>query len=265
MDNIFFIFRFSLSFFLLFSGYRVNAQHFLTFSDNNEKINYGAISDSQIGYLFTLYNQRVDDSNELINERDYFPYYYRSEIKPLLFSEKKKSGSLLINGKKYDNLALDYDTYLDELIYYYKTKFTGDKSLMIALNKYLVEEFNLYFDNDSLIFRHLKSSDDVKFNLPEGFYEVVYDGNCKYIIKHQSLVARTGSLDEYLYSPAGFVMVGENFSRIRSKKRFVKLFGDRSVEIKKFMRSNRVHVRKAEKSKIASVLKYYDSLILSNQ
>jgi hypothetical protein len=265
MYNIFFISRFSLSFFLLFLGYLVNAQQFLTFSDNNEKINYRAISDCQIGYLFTIYNQRIDDSNELINGRDYFPYYYRSENTPLLFSEKKKSGSLVMNGKKYDNLTLDYDTYLDELIYYDRTKFIADKSLMIALNKYLVEEFNLYFDNDSLTFRFFKSGDDVKFNLPEGYYELVYDGNCKYIIKHQSLITQTKGLDDYLHTLAGYVIVGENFTRGRSKKGFVKLFGDKSVEIKKFMRSNRVHVRKAKKNEIASVLKYYDSLILSNQ
>jgi hypothetical protein len=265
MDNIFFILRFSLSSFLLFFGYLLNAQQLLTFSENNEKINYRAISDCQIGYLFTLYNQKIDNSNELVNGRDYFPYYYRSELKPILFNQNKKSGSLVMNGKKYDNLTLDYDTYLDELIYYDRSKFIANKSLSIALNKEIVEGFNLYFDNDSLIFRYCKSSDNVKFDLPEGFYEVVYDGNSKYIIKHQSEFTVMEGLDEYLYSPAGYVMVGENFSRVRSKKGFVKLFGDKSKEIKKFMRSNRIHIKKEEKNKIASVLKYYDSLILSNQ
>ena len=264
MSYIFFMLRFSLPFFSLFLGYLVNAQQFLTSSDNNEKINYRAISDCQISYLFTLYKQRIDDSNELINGRDYIPYYYRSEIKPLLFNKKKRSGSLVLNGRKYDNLTLEYDTYLDELIYSDRTKFFFDKSLMIALNKDPVDGFKLYFDNVSIIFSHFKAGDGVKFNLPEGFYEVVYDGNSKYIINHQSLVTQTESLDEYLYSPVGYVMIGENFYRVRSKRGFIKLFGEKSKEIKKFMRTSKIHNQKMDKKQIASVLMFYDTVISSN-
>lgn len=257
--------KFSLPFFFFFIGYLVSAQQFLTFSDNDEKINYRAISDCQISYLFNVYNRRIDASNELINGRDYIRYYYRSDIKPLLLNEKIRSGSIILNGRKYDNLTLEYDTYLDELIYSDTTKFFVNKSLMISLNKDQVGGFNLYFDNDSLIFRHFKSSDGIKFNLPEGFYEVVYDGNSKYIIKHQSLITQKESIDEYLYSPADYVMVGENFYRVRSKKGFVKLFGEKSKEIKKFMRTSKIHNRKMNKKQIASVLMFYDTVISSNK
>jgi hypothetical protein len=257
--------KFSLPFFFLFSGNLLNAQQFLTFSDNNEQINYRAISDCQISYLFTAYNKRIDASNKLINGRDYIRYYYRSEIKPLLLNEKTRSGSIILNGRKYDNLTLEYDTYLDELIYSDRTKFFFDKSLMIALNKDLVDGFKLYFDNDSLIFRYFKSSEGAKFNLPEGFYEVVYNGNSKYIIKHQSLVTQTESIDEYLYSPADYVMVGENFYRVQSKKGFVKLFGEKSKVIKKFMRTSEIHNRKMNKKQIASVLMFYDTVISFNK
>lgn len=257
--------RYLLIFFPLFSGNLINAQQFLTFSENNEKADYRAISDCQIDYLFTLYNRRIDASNEMINGRDYFPYYYRSENKPLLFSEKKKSGSFIMNGKKYENLMLDYDTYLDEIIYSDGTKFFEEKSLRIALNKERVESFKLYFENDSLTFRNFRSSDGAKFNLPEGFYEEVYDGISKYIIKHHSSITKEKSMNVYLYFANGYVMVGKNFSRLRSRRGFVKLFGVKSAEIKKFMRSNRIHVRKEDKIKIASVLRYYDTLVSTDK
>jgi hypothetical protein len=257
--------KFSLSLFFLSLAYLVNAQQFLTFSDSKEKINYRAISEGQISYLFTIYNQRMDISNELINGRDYIRYYNRSESKPLLFDEKKRSGTLILNGRKYDNLSLEYDTYLDELIYSDRTKVFADKSLMISLNKDPVDGFKLYFDDDSLIFRHLKSGDDIKFNLPEGFYEVVYDGNCKYIIKHQSSLTQTKSIDEYLYSTANYIKVGENFFRVRTKKGLVKLFGEKSKEIKKFMRTSKIHNHKLDKMQIASVLMFYDAAKSSNK
>jgi len=259
------MFRFAYAFFFLFFGCRVNAQQILTFSDHPEEINYRAISDSQISHLFTIYNQRIDVSNELINGRDYIPYYYRSEKKPLLFNEKKGTGSVVLNGRKYDNLSLEYDTYLDELIYSDITKVFFDRPLMIALNKDPIDGFTLYFDQDSVLFRNFKSGDGVKFNLPEGFYEVVYDGKSKYIIKHQSSVTREESIDEYLYSTAGYVMVGKDFYRVRYKKGLVKLFGERSKEVKKFMRTSGIHNRKMDKKQISSVLKFYDTVISSNK
>jgi hypothetical protein len=257
--------RFAAVFFFLFFGCLVNAQKFLTLSDQHDKLNYKAISDSQISSLFTIYNQRIDVSNELINGRDYVPYYYRSESKPLLFNEKKHTGSLVLNGKKYDNLSLDYDTYLDELIYSDITKFFVDKQLMITLNKDLFDGFTLHIENDSLVFRHFKSGNGSKFNLPDGFYEVVYNGKSKYIIKHQSSVTREQSIEEYIYSTTDYVMVGEDYSRVRSKKGLVKLFAGKSREIKKFMRTSRIHNRKMDKKQISSVLKYYDTMIWPNQ
>ena len=251
--------------FALFSASLADAQQFLTSSEYNENDSLKSVSAHQIDYLNRLYNQRIDNSNEMINGKEYIPYYYRSENKPLLFIEKMKSGSFVMKGKKFENLMLDYDTYLDEVIYSDVTKFFGGKSLRIALNKEQVESFNLYFENDSLTFRYFTFMEGAKFNLPEGFYEEVYDGMSKYIIKHQSSVTKEKSLNLYLYSTAGYVMVGENFSRLQSKRGFINLFGVKSAEIKKFMHSNRIHVRKEDKNKIASVLKYYDTIILSDK
>jgi hypothetical protein len=257
--------RYLLIVFALFSARIADAQQSLTFSEYNGKESCKAITDGQIDYMFRLYNQSIDNSNEMINGREYFPYYYRSEVNPLLFNNKKKSGSLLMNGKKYNNLSLEYDTYLDVLIYCDYGKFYDNKSLMIALNSEQVQGFNLYFDNDSLIFRYLMSDKKMNFNLPEGFYEVVYDGLSKYIIKHQSAITKEKSLDVYLYSTVPYVMVGEKLLRLRSKRGFIKLFGVKSDEIRKFMRSNDVQIRSAEKNKIASVLKYYDTLLISER
>jgi hypothetical protein len=257
--------RFFQVVFCFFLFYPVKAQKILVFSDNNEKINFEAISDSQMGYLVTLYNQRFDESNKLINGRDYYPYYFKSKIKPLLFDEKKKSGSLVRNGRRYDSLPLEYDTYLDKLIYYDNTKFIENKPFMISLNEDLIDGFNMYLDDDSLIFRHFKTEECVKYNLREGFYELVYNGISKYIIKHHSSLVQNESVDEYRLSQTGYVMVGEIFSRLRSTGEFVELFGKNSESIRKFMRTNRIHFRKAGKNEIASVLRYYDTLVMSNR
>ena len=72
-------------------------------------------------------------------------------------------------------------------------------------------------------------------------------------------------IEEYIYTPADYVMVGDVFSRIKSSKGFIKLFGEKSEKIRQFIRTNNVNIRKADKKQIASVLKYYDSLIASEK
>jgi hypothetical protein len=170
-----------------------------------------------------------------------------------------------LNGGKYNDLTLQYDTYLDEVIYADSTKVINYRLYQIALNKDPVDGFGLYFGQDSLIFRHFRSNDGMNFNLQEGFYEVVYEGKSKYIIKHQSFVLEKDGLDEYFYSPANYVMVGDVYSRIRSSRDFIKLFGEKSDEIKKFMHTYKVDIRKANKTQIVNVLKYYDTLVTSER
>jgi hypothetical protein len=241
------------------------AQQTLILESVNEKNNYITVLGFQRDYLNSLYHQKVDDIDALIDGRDYVPYYFRSKLKPLLLNDKKRTGSITLNGRKYNNLTLEYDTYLDELIYSDKNKFINDRLFKIALNKDPVDGFGLYFEDDSLIFRHFKSNDKMKFNLPEGFYEVVYDGKTKYIRKHQSFGLETDGIVEYFYTSSEYVMVGDMFYKISSPKSFIKLFGERSDEIKKFIRVNRVHIRKGDKREIAIVLKYYDTLIMSEK
>ncbi len=248
-----------LSLFLLFP---VKAQQFLSLSGEvmgNEE--YRVISDFQQAYLNTLYVKRVNIADELINGREYIPYYFKCKVKPLLFDQRKRSGSLLFNGRRYDHLKLEYDTFLDQLVYSDSSKLVDDKLFEIALNKDPVEGFSLYFDNDSMTFRHFRTGRQDNFNLPDGFYEVVYDGKSKYIIRHQSFPVEKDGLYEYRYTPSLFVSTGEVFSRFRSTGSFIKLFGKYSDQVRKYMRANQIRVRYAGKSEMSAVLRYYDTLV----
>jgi hypothetical protein len=241
------------------------AQKSLTLQGVNERNNYLTILGFQKDYLYKFYYQKVDDADALINGRDYVPYYNRSKSKPLLIDEKKSTGSLTFNGRKYNHLILDYDTYLDELIYSDSSKFINDVMFKIALNKEPVDGFSLFPGNDTLIFRHFRPGGTMKFNLPEGFYEVIYDGETKYIRKHQSLPLEKDGIYEYVYSAYDYILVGDDFSRITTTKSFIKLLGAKSNRVKKFMRINSVHLRKADNKEISIVMKYYDSQIMSEK
>jgi len=242
----------------------LNAQQGAALTNSfSEGTDYKFISDLQKSYMDSLYVRRVNISDELINGREYVPYYFKSKVKPLLSEGKKRSGSLVFNGRRYNNLFLEYDTFRDQLIYSDSTKLLNDKVFKIALNKDPVNEFSLIFSDGSMMFRYFTAVKEKSFNLPSGFYEVVYDGKAKCIIKHQSFLVEKEGLYEYRYTPVEYIKVESGYSRVRSGKGFIKLFGNESDEVRKFMRTNKVHFRRADKNEIATVMRYYDSLLSS--
>lgn len=254
----------SLVFILLFA-YPVLAQESLASTDLYERIDYTPIIDYQTDFIHRFYFHNVDNVDELVNGKEYIPYYFRSKYKPLLYFDRKHKSSLTLNGRQYNNLLLEYDTFKDELLYTDSLKLIDNKVFMIALNKDPVNGFTFYFGSDSLYFRYFSILTNLDFNLSEGFYEIGYDGRTKFIIKHKSLILVKEGNEEYDYSQIDYIMVNNGYTKITGKKVFLRLFGDKSGEIKKFIRTNKVRIRKANKNEIATVLKYYDSLNLSNR
>ncbi|MBK7711421.1 MAG: hypothetical protein IPJ37_11050 [Bacteroidales bacterium] len=227
------------------------------------RMDYRAILDSQTDYLSKFYFQNVDNVDELVNGKDYIPYYFRSKYKPILFFDRKHTSSLVLKGRRYNNLTLEYDTFIDELIYSDSSKFIDNKVFNIALNKDPIDKFCFNFGTDSLSFRFFSREKDETFNLPEAFYEVVYDGKSRFIIRHRSYLLVKEGVSEYIYSPSDYIRVNGYYSKITNKRLFLNVFGEESGAIKKYIRTNKIKIRKADKDEIASVLRYYDSLKMS--
>ncbi len=224
---------------------------------------YANFEKVQLDSLYEFYSLEIDPSYELINGKAYFPYYFRSQLKPILYNDRNHSSSVILKGIKYNNVELEYDTYKDEIIYIDSGRFCIYTPLMVALNKDNIDYFEFYYSEDTLSFRYLCKNSDPSFNLQDGFYEVVSNCGTKYIIKHSSLFDDLVGIDEYTYIQVSYVNIGNGFSAVTTKRRFLKIFGDRSDEVRKYIEQSGIKIRKANKEQIKSVLKYYDSL--SNQ
>jgi hypothetical protein len=246
---------------IFFSILRVNGQPLIS-SDQiiKEERHFAEAYSTQTAFIDSLYFHRVDVSDELINGREYVPYYFKSKVKPLIADTRIHTGTLIFAGRKYDNLDLDYDTYLDQLIYSDKSKLINDKVFMLALNWNAVGGFIISFGADSMLFRHLGGSSTRNFNLPEAFYEIIYEGKTRFIVRHQSFLLEKEGLYEYTYTPVKYMETSEGFVKIKSSSAFLKAFGKDADELRKFMRSNKIRYRNAGKNDIAAVLRFYDNL-----
>ena len=251
--------KFSITLLTLFLTIQGFSQSF-ELNGGNGNIKSSDKAGSEVQPLYEFYYQSVGIVDRLINGKEYIPYYFRSKLKPLLNYGIPRSASIILGGRTYNDLSLQYDTYLDELIYTDTTRIYKNIVYQIALNKDPIDGFNLYFGSDSLFFRNFSKSREKNFTMEEGFYEVVYNGMSKYIVRHKSAAIEKDGVEEYYYKPAGFVMISDSYTRIRSTRGFLKLLGGKSEEVKKFMRDNGIKISKAEKKEIAKVLYYYDNL-----
>lgn len=215
----------------------------------------------QTKYLRNLYSEKIEVPKELINGKEYEPYYLRSIFKPLLLPGKERTASVLTKTRRYNGLTLQYDTYLDEVIFTDTSRTINLRYPQIALNKDIVDGFNLYFGRDSLIFRNFRATDCAEKNLKEGFYEVVYNKASQYLIRHESSFYERQGVDNYKYSPKKYISTGGEFSRIKGRKSILRLFGEKAQEVKVYIHSSGIKMRRADKNEMMSILKFYDSLL----
>lgn len=227
---------------------------------NSDIINKTNLVALQKDYINKLYYNIIAAPKEIINGEEYLFYFFQSKTNPLFYSREKFNSTLFINNRQYNNVKIQYDTYLDELIYTDTSRIINFEFPRIALNKDIIEGFILFINGESINFRHLRFGEKRGEKIEDGYYEVVYEGPTKYIIRHRSVLYRDESLNEYKYSPVHYVSAGDGYYDIKNKKNFILIFGNRSEEIKGFLRKSKMRLKRADKSQIVELLKYYDSL-----
>jgi hypothetical protein len=233
--------------------------------NGSDNINSSSLTDRQIQYIKNTYSAKIEVPNEIINGKEYESYYRQSKSKPLLFPDKPRRATLFTKTREYKNLSLEYDTYLDEVIYTDKSRTLNDRFPQIALNKDIANGFNLYFTDDSLIFRFFRFPECSKLNLKEGFYEIAYQGISKFVIKHESSYYQRDGMNEYKYYHEYYISTGNVYYQIKGRRSLLKLFGDKSAVMKKFMHESRIRLNQADRNQYVDILKHYDSLFLSSR
>lgn len=216
-----------------------------------------SIQSGQYQAVQGLYDSLMRRSNELLNGREYEYYFYPQISSPLIPERQHPSASAVINGKKYENITLQYDTYKDLLIYFDPANFVNGLVSPVAINRYIVDEFYLEVSSDSLIFRYLELPEDE--NLESGFFEIVYEGESQFIIKHLSSKYIDEGRDKYEYNPIRYIVSKAGYFKIKGKRSLLKAFPDQIKEVKKFIKSSKISVRNANKYEIISILRFYDS------
>lgn len=219
---------------------------------------FAAVEAANKELLDSVYSKRTGTAYAFINGNEYFPYHYRASHKPLLFYGEERTADIVVKGRRYDGMVLQYDTFTDEVIFSEIDNDFGDNLYHVSVKRDLINAFTLCFRTDTMRFRYL-SAIETGGEIPEGFYEMAYNGPTAYIIRHRSVVHQRNGIDEYYYSPVGYVRTPDGYRKVTSGGKFLKSFGDRSAEMKKIIDQQRLKFRKAGKRQMINVLQTYDS------
>jgi hypothetical protein len=171
-----------------------------------------------------------------------------------LFSKEFIPGSVTVNGKSFNNIKLRYDICNDEIM------IITDENTVLQLNKEMVDMFTLNYRNIIHQFSRLKSD---SINSLKGYVEVLYTGNTKLYVKYIKEIFRStqGRIsDVFQQSDKVYVLKDGVVHQITRKKDFIALLIDKKLQVRNFIKTNRLSVSGKNPQSILPVLKFYDSL-----
>ena len=130
----------------------------------------------------------------------------------------------------------------------------------VIVNRHIVEEFTLRLPSGRAIFRYLVFPEDQKELLSSGFYEIVSEGACKFIIDHNAIKKIQNGELVYQYLTERYIINYGIAYKIKGKKSLLRAFADQEAEVNKYLKGSKIQVRAADKEQIKGVLEYYISL-----
>jgi hypothetical protein len=194
------------------------------------------------------------DKQVLYNGRVWRVLYKNVKGFEFLFTKEFMQGSVTIDGRTYNNLALKYDIYNDEILT------TTDHGIILQLNKAMIEKFTLLFENKIYNFQNIKAD---SVNNVSGYVNVLHNGKTMFFIKNKKdilLLADDNKYDIFSETSKTFLMKDGAIHPLNNKKDLVTLLADKQLEIKTFIKKNRIQVSKKIPESFVPVLKYYDTL-----
>lgn len=192
----------------------------------------------------------------IINGTLYYNKYYRVLNHPYYTREETHRGTVVLSGKRFMDVKLNYDIYGQYLVLEYQKE--DEVNYMINLSPVLTDAFSL----DDYYFEKIPLNEEAA-----KFYQVInVKGISCYIHWKKELLATTNNTQhaDFFSDPdrTYFLDFNENISQFKNRKSFASRFPDiPKGEIYKYKRQNNINFRMATPEQIESLLMFLSSKI----
>jgi len=182
----------------------------------------------------------------------YYNPVTNSESNHPYFKENKwTKGTLIYQGKFYTVENLKYDIEIDKLIYLLYDK---DNSMnCVALDENFICGFSV-LKSTFKYFNGLKN--DTGRKLKPGYYEVVYDGKLKFLVRSE----KSESMNNYSSTTSLFLLKDGNMFGISTMSKLIFQLKDKEKMVKEFVNENSLKLNKSDYTSAALILKFYENL-----
>jgi hypothetical protein len=198
--------------------------------------------------------QEPVDYRQLLNGRIWRNEHLKVEGDQFFLSPAYLPGSVVFNGKLYENLNLRFDIASDELI------MSMEDQPIIILNKEMVDSFDLLFIDR--VWHFINAGYDTA-NILQGYVTVLYDGPTSMFVKYQKRIlplAVDGKADLFYQEHKVYVKSSGELVQVNGKRDFLGLMDDKKIQIKRFIRESPVKPVWREPLSFLPVLIYYDEI-----
>jgi hypothetical protein len=206
-----------------------------------------------IGYLSTQQDTLVDNQI-LFNGRIWRNLYFMIKDHQFLFSKEFLPATVTLNGNTFNDIEVRYDVYSDELL-------TPTSNVMVLqLNKEMIDSFTLNFQNKAYKFVNI-TNDSLKGL--KGYVNVLITGKTSLYVKYRKEIAALAVENKYdLFYPVQklYFMKDGVLNLISGKREFLSLLDDYKVQVRSYIKKNRLKISKNNPESFVPVVQFYNSL-----
>jgi hypothetical protein len=216
-----------------------------------------AVRDSAYAVALREYHAFVNPDIELYRGPLYIEYAYTIKDGNPYFDESIIKGTIIYNGLLYTNIPLLYDEVQDNVVI--KDPY---EIWMIALDRDHVDSFAIPHH------QFIRLSDTLNSSAPRpGFYEQLYRGDNLRLLRRESKTIQQQSswqaisFEKYtVTSTSYYLKKGDTYHAVNNKGSLLSALKDRKADVRKFIRSNHLNIRKDKQNSLVKVITWYDGL-----
>jgi hypothetical protein len=207
--------------------------------------------DMQKQNLKDTINRRTGTDYPFIVGYNYIPVTNSESNHPYFKENKWANGSLVHQGMFYPVGGLKYDIEIDKLIY---LRYDKDNTMnCVALNENLICEFSI-LNSTFRYYNGLKNDSGKK--LKAGYYEVVYDGKLKFIVRSE----KSKTMNDFNNSIDLFLLKDGIVISVSSMGKLISQLKDKETVVKEYVKENSLKLNNSDYSSAFKVLKFYENL-----
>lgn len=194
------------------------------------------------------------DKKSLLNGRIWHNKYSNTLNDQFFLANSFLMGSVTFNGKRFNDLDLQYDIANDELI------LSIDSYPVIIMNKEMVDSFSLAYGTRTY---HMVNFGNDTSAAIRGYANVLYNGPSALYVKYAKIfypLGVDGRYNIFVQEQRAYLKKLAEIVPVKGKRQLFYLLEDKKKEIRLYLRSNRLKILKNDPGTFVPVLKYYDSI-----